>query len=362
MMGKAKKTYDAETVRLNKQITQQLKKLQVILPKEYTKKDILDFYKEYYPANWCFLEDRQKTYIDKAKHLKEKKGYSKRYNTVNAESFFYSHAKVQHMMSKGARDFHYKNFDSEEYKTKAEEFKRKRKIKNEKILLKRQKARENTQLIDPIYLEIYIQMYHKKGSTNQEKLIIVNELMKYDSENVITFFKKLNDAERNDMIRDKVFNHLQNLGYYVKLRKKFKGKKKRYYTEQSTLNYMRPIDLYKSLKGKGIHKENKYDVFISHSSDDKEIVRGIIKYLNNKGMTCYCDWSLDNEFLRRQYVSEYTKEVLKLRMEQSNELFYIETTNSIKSDWVKFELEYFKELNKNIVVIDDNKRREFIGL
>lgn len=351
-MRKAKRTYDAETSRLNKKITQQLKQIQIVLPKNYTQKDILDYYKKFYPTDWFLLEDRQKTYIDKAKHLKEKRGCTKRYNTKDTESYFYSLPKVRHMLSKSSLEHHFKNFGSEDYKSKSDIFKRKRKIKNEKTLLKRQKARENAQLIDPLYLDIYIQMYHKKGSTNQEKLIIVNELMKYDSENVIKFFKKLNDAERNDMIRDKAFNHLQHLGYYVKLRKKFKGKKKQYHIEKSTLDYMKPIDLYKSLKGNGIHKENKYDVFISHSSNDKELVREVIKKLNNKGMSCYCDWSLDNEFLKRQYISQYTKEVLKLRMEQSNELIYIKTTNSTKSDWVNFELEYFKALNKNISTIN----------
>lgn len=351
-MGKAKKTYKAETFRLNKKITQQLKQIQIVLPKNYTRKDILDYYKRYYPTDWFLLEDRQKNYIDKAKHLKTKRGYKKRYNTKDAESYFYLLPKVRHMMSESSRERHFKNFGSEDYKSKEEILKRKRKSKNEKSLLKRAKNREYTQLIDPLYLEIYIQMYHKKGSTNQEKLIIVNELMKYDSENVIKFLKKLNDAERNDMIRDKAFKHLQSLGYYVKLRKKFKGKKKQYYTEKSTLDYMKPIDLYQSLKGDGIHKENKYDVFISHSSNDKDLVREIIKKLNNKNMSCYCDWSLDNEFLKREYVSQYTKEVLKLRMEQSNELIYIRTTNSIKSDWVNFELEYFKGLNKKMAIMN----------
>ena len=41
-MRKAKRTYDAETYRLNKKITQQLKQIQIVLPKNYTQKDILD--------------------------------------------------------------------------------------------------------------------------------------------------------------------------------------------------------------------------------------------------------------------------------------------------------------------------------
>lgn len=48
-----------------------------------------------------------------------------------------------------------------------------------------------------------------------------------------SFFWKTNDSERNDQIRNYAFRCLQKSGHYVKLRKRFKGKKKQYMTERS---------------------------------------------------------------------------------------------------------------------------------
>jgi len=74
--------------------------------------------------------------------------------------------------------------------------------------------------------------------------------------------------------------------------------------------------------------------------------------LNEKGKICYCDWTLDDNFLKREFVNEYTREVLKVRMEQSDKLIFIRTNNSIGSDWVKFELDYYANLDESIEVID----------
>lgn len=56
-----------------------------------------------------------------------------------------------------------------------------------------------------------------------------------------------------------------------------------------------------------------YDLFISHSSLDKNLVREIVKRANDVGVNCYIDWTADNDFLKRSMVSEYTKEKIKLK-------------------------------------------------
>ncbi|MEK4555296.1 toll/interleukin-1 receptor domain-containing protein [Jeotgalicoccus sp. FSL K6-3177] len=351
-MGKAKRTYDGETIRFNKQITNQLNKLKVVLPKNYTKQEILNKYKEFYPSEWFLLQDRQRYYIEKAKHLKKYKGYSKRYNTQKPELYFLTLQKVKNMVSKNQQEKHLKYYDTKEYHIELTTFRNKKEKANKKIREKWQNTRINTQTVDPVYLDSYIKKYHKKGSSNQEKLMIVSELMKYDDENVIRFFRKLNDAERNDMLREKAFFHLQSLGYYVKLRGKFKGKIKSYHTEKSSMSNMKPIDLFNSIKENGMHRNNSYNAFISHSSRDKELVRETIKKLNDERKTCYCDWSMDNHYLKREFVTEITSEILKIRMRQCDELIYLRTESSVKSEWVKFELDYFEHLNKNIYVIN----------
>ncbi len=42
------------------------------------------------------------------------------------------------------------------------------------------------------------------------------------------------------------------------------------------------------------------------------------------------------------------KQVLKARMEQSKMLVLLRTENSVQSDWVSFEIEYFENLKKPI--------------
>lgn len=73
----------------------------------------------------------------------------------------------------------------------------------------------------------------KKGITQEGKIEIVKELQKYESDDILRFFYKLNDGERNIQIRTMVFHHLQDLGVYVKLRKGFKGKKEKLYVRKN---------------------------------------------------------------------------------------------------------------------------------
>lgn len=54
----------------------------------------------------------------------------------------------------------------------------------------------------------------------------------------------------------------------------------------------------------------------------------------------------------RELVSDYTKVVLKKRIAQSNNVVFVKTQNSLESDWVNFELDYSRDLGKNILCIN----------
>lgn len=74
----------------------------------------------------------------------------------------------------------------------------------------------------------------------------------------------------------------------------------------------------------------------------------MVEAANALGMSCYVDWTEDNDFLKRSMVSEYTREVLKVRMKQSKCLLYLSSENSRASEWVAFELDYFEhDLKRN---------------
>ena len=99
-----------------------------------------------------------------------------------------------------------------------------------------------------------------------------------------------------------------------------------------------------------------YDYFISHSSKDRIAVQSLITYANKRNKNVFCDWINDVDYLKRHLVCNATLKVLEKRMEQSTALIFVESENSLKSIWCKYELNYFSELGKPIYVI----RRECI--
>ena len=186
---------------------------------------------------------------------------------------------------------------------------------------------------------------------------IVKELQKYDSNKTLEFFQKLNDSEKNSQIRIVAFKHLQSIGKYVKLRKSFNGKRKTYMTEKTNFN-MKPLDLFEKIENNLVQNKKSYDFFISHSFQDNKLVNNIKKYLNKMDLNIYCDWLSDNDFLKRKYAGDYTKAILKRRIEQSKKVLFIKTnqtndkSNNFYSEWVEMEISYAKSIKKPIECID----------
>ena len=89
----------------------------------------------------------------------------------------------------------HKQQNSEEFKTdsliKLEQ--KLNKSLNKKLVISRNS--EYIQDIEPIYIDIFIKIYHK--SSHLEKILIFNELKKFNNNKTITFFYKLNDSEHN---------------------------------------------------------------------------------------------------------------------------------------------------------------------
>lgn len=352
MSGKVKRKYSHEDVLIAKSFKGPLNQISEILPKNYTSNDLLEIFKMLFPFQWQNLVERQQTYIEKDNHLQKIKK-KKRYYAKSADSFFFSLEKVKNINSYTKKQQYAEGYNNNLAELKKEQLFNKREQANKKISDRVKEAKLNAQNVNPSYLSTYIKAYHKRGIATEEKLIIVKELVKFDTSETTRFFRKLNDSERNDMIRGMAFQHLQAYGHYVKLRKNFKGKKKSYQIEKANLKQKKPNDLYNLLKNNAIQINQEYDYFISHSSKDKSQVRECIKNLNKEGKICYCDWSMDDDFLKRIYTNGYTKEVLKVRMEQSKHLIFLRTENSMRSEWVEFELEYFENLKKQIFIINN---------
>jgi hypothetical protein len=112
-----------------------------------------------------------------------------------------------------------------------------------------------------------------------------------------------------------------------------------------------------------------YDVFLSHSVKDAEIVLGVKAWLEEKGNSVYVDWVEDAE-LDRTKVTPENANILRERMQACASLIFIATDNASDSKWVPWELGYFDGLKGNRVailpVLDDWKTssdgQEYLGL
>lgn len=365
MPGEAKRKYDAETVRLSKSLTRPLSLIVETLKPGYTREDLLKAFEYYYPYEWNRIGERYQVYKGKDKFL-AKKGKKKRYNPLKPEEFFYSLPKVKHLLSAGFRKKHESQYNESKRMACETSLKNKRLNKIDKKKMSIRTYTKDQQKVDPGFIDALVYAYHRKGITINEKLEICKEIRKYDCDKTWKFFWKLNDSERNNQIRAYAFQCLQKSGHYVKLRKNFRGKKKQYVTEKSTFEGS-PESLAEKLKttDKSIQKIKKYDLFISHSYLDREIVLKIVRKMNSCGLNCYVDWTADSNFLKRSLVSDFTKEVLKTRMKNSKKLLYVSSSNSRASSWVDFELNYYQNEVKNeiyMIIIDGEDAHEFTQL
>ena len=80
-----------------------------------------------------------------------------------------------------------------------------------------------------------------------------------------------------------------------------------------------------------------YDLFISHSFKDRDIVIGLSYLFDKAGYRVYIDW-IDDSNLDRKNVTQETAKIIRNRIKKSIGLSYVSTTNSVSSKWCPWEL------------------------
>src|SRR4051794_12870639 len=85
---------------------------------------------------------------------------------------------------------------------------------------------------------------------------------------------------------------------------------------------------------------NRFDIFLSHSVRDAEIVLGAAQLLKEAGKSVYIDWIVDPH-MDRENVTPDTARKLRERMGQCAALFYLHSSNASKSRWMPWELGFF---------------------
>lgn len=108
---------------------------------------------------------------------------------------------------------------------------------------------------------------------------------------------------------------------------------------------------------------DRYDVFLSHSFSDADLVLGVKTLLEAQGMKVYVDW-IDDDDLDRNQVTIKTAETLRFRMRQSHMLYFIATKNTPSSKWMPWELGFFDGFKPNkvfILPVMDSENEQFEG-
>jgi TIR domain len=98
----------------------------------------------------------------------------------------------------------------------------------------------------------------------------------------------------------------------------------------------------------GLKKE--FDIFLSHSTKDKELVVGTKLILEDLGYSVYVDW-IEDPKMDRSKVSKKTAAILQKRMQKCKSLFYAFSTNSSESKWMPWECGYFDGIKDGKVAV-----------
>ncbi len=94
----------------------------------------------------------------------------------------------------------------------------------------------------------------------------------------------------------------------------------------------------------------QYDVFLSHSVRDADLVLGIKSLLEDSGNSVYVDW-IEDKKLDRSKVTAATAETLRIRMNSCKSLFYITTPNAVHSKWMPWECGYFDGKKDKVAIV-----------
>jgi len=137
-------------------------------------------------------------------------------------------------------------------------------------------------------------------------------------------------------------------------------------------------DLYKA---KAVHQLNEnvrtfskyktYDIFLSHSIQNAQIINGLKSDLEERGFSVYVDWIEDAQ-LDRSDVTKESAELIRARISNCKCLIYAVSELSKQSSWVQWELGYadgntegkvaILPIEDPIMINNDFYKQEYLGL
>ncbi len=141
-------------------------------------------------------------------------------------------------------------------------------------------------------------------------------------------------------------------------------------SKNTTQYFTKSVDAILEERISGIPLSQKFNIFLSHSFIDAELILGIKIALEQLGYSVYVDHQVDPQ-MSRQKVTIETASVLKERMRHSESLFYVSSYNSQNSVWMPWELGYFDGIRGTAAIpplfsrqqsIDEYSGQEYLGI
>jgi len=350
-MGQAKRKYVREMRKLSKSLKEPLFQVASLMPKDFTNKIFIDEFKTFYRFLWDDLEAKYIEY-KRMDEGRRKKGLPEIYFFPSPADYIIkraqnlSNARFNH--AKGACQPDEENFTKREMLIQEN---------NNKVVNRRNKLESNLQLVQevtPTYTNYFIKEYfwlkRNKPADVTSRYVLLQEASKYKCTSTIVFLHKVNASERNFQLRHFAFLTLQKFGEKeVRLRKNRKGKK-RVADHLFPAKIESPSELLSHIYNSQLEKNKKYDLFLSHSSTNKELLLIIKSILNSLNFNVYIDWINDKESLKRTLTNADTAHVIIERLKSCNSLMFVYTQDSLKSLWTPWEIGYFHSLKGKICV------------
>ncbi|WP_018027907.1 TIR domain-containing protein [Porphyromonas somerae] len=348
-MGRTRRKYQAELVRFQKTLRKPIRNVLSVMTKGFLFEDFLSEFKILYSYLWDDVCSKAKEYQRMDEGLK-KKGFPKRYFFPSPDKYI---KKVSTPIINNSALHDKLILHSEEREKFRNSLLRECAKKREKREAKLRANQKYIQEATPSYSNYYIQTYflckHADPTDVDTRYAILVEASKYKSPVTIKFLHKVNASERNYHLRYFAFLTLQKFNEKeVRLRKN--RKKKRAGDTEVPKPINTPDDLIRSIYNSQLERMKEYDLFLSHSSIDSELLLKLKSILNHSNINVYIDWVCDRNALKRELTNVNTANTIIERLKSSKALLYVHTKASQNSKWIPWELGFIHAMKGKICI------------